>query len=176
MTQEKQVAASIISEDVKEKLAVANAVESTYPEIAQNLYRGIVEQADRNSLLPLFYGKRAYELIDSIEDAINGLFVLKCAMDVYTLIQYKGKMGQLDAWAQNKMSNDDNFRSFFAWVGSAKGKISPDDHKPLKALKNAMQEQNRSFCVSATVQNLTLVEIIQGLSDGNIKLQGGELK
>lgn len=157
---------------------MANAVESTYPEIAENLYRGIVEQADRNSLLPLFYGKRAYELIDSIEDAINGLFALKCAMDVYSQIQYKGKMGQLDAWAQNgsSNSNDDNFRSFFAWVGSAKGKILPDDHKPLKALKNAMKEQNRYFCVSATVQNLTLVEIIQGLSDGNVKLQGGELK
>lgn len=169
------VQTSIVPDAIKEQLAIARAIEDDNKQLAVAFYREIVKQSDSNNLLPVFYGERAYELINSCDVALNSLFILNCADSVFSTIKYKTKIGSPNAWAEIGTPNNSSLLNFFTWVGKEKT-ITPKDYIHFNELKNAMQEQTRYFNVSGRVRTLSIVDIIKGLSAGQIKLQGGELK
>ena len=173
----------IFDDDVKQMINCAQRLEIAGECVAaQSLYKGIVQEvANRNGydMISLFYGESVYDSINTKDDAINAIFIAKCAFNVYDAMNTTNPASSgTGAWAKIDGNRVDvSMRKFFEWLQKSRSKPTPDDSLHFKDAVRALSGTNTLYYkMSDVFMGYPLISIVQGIVDKSIKLgRDGEL-
>ena len=151
-------------------------------ENAAHVYKAYVREAARISekedALEMLYGYRVYydtDITDSAE-AIICASVAVCARELIELMRSKFPDESLWISPSKDQSANDDIISFFEWLETSRS--VEEGHYSI--IRNAYQTLSRSakICVdtSSSIERSTLMEVVSGLVNGNIKVIDRKLR
>lgn len=174
----------VFEEQIKEALENAQKLKlSGETELSKQMCLKCVKKVasyNGEDLIALFYGDDAYNEIKDVADALEYIFIVKCAMSAYDLI-YSKKSANNSAlsWAKRGGNNSNReLQGFFEWLQMRNRSVEENDCNRFKVLINAMLDSdNVYFKMSDRVADLNLIDIIKMIVSGPIiSISNGELK
>lgn len=130
-------------------------------------------------ILCLFYGKRVYDGIKDVSDAVVYVFIANCAARAYDALYPKNPYSSDEIpWAKQGSGCDSRLKSFFGWVGGRGRFPGTDDQSYFKQIISAYEGGAvPDYKVSDRLSRFTVLEIIRKLVSGEVVLSSnGELK
>ena len=151
-------------------------------ENAEHVFKAYVREAakisEQEDALEMLYGYRVYydTCITNSAEAIICASIAVCAKELIKLM--RSKFPNESAWispSKDQRANDDII-SFFEWLETSKR--VEEGHYSI--IRNAYQALSRSakICVdtSSSIERSTLMEVVSGLVNGNIKVIDRKLR
>ena len=131
-------------------------------------------------VLSLFYGEQIYDKMRSMEDAMNYVFIARCARNAYDVIYSKNPISYgASSWAKkDKNASNKLMRDFFDWIKKPNRTVLSSDCKYFRKLLDAMtNSENTYFKVADHLLTYTIIDIIKMLINGSVTLTSeGELR
>lgn len=138
-----------------------------------SFYRGVSQTVD---LLRFFYGQEVYSAIESVSDAMEALFIVRCAKAAYRSFEGKSSADAAGKWGKSASATDPELSEFFLWVQRAGRKPAARDEEQFKRLLSLMSRAPVDVSMEAPLGRLTFAQIVNGLVGGQYSFEGGTLK
>ena len=121
-------------------------------------------------MLRLFYGRRVYDGIKDISDAVTCVFIANCAARVYDVLYPKNSYVSAEIpWARQGSGCDARLREFFSWLAKRGRFPKIDDHAYFRQIISAYGGSAApEYKVSDRLARYTAVEIIAKLVSGEV--------
>ena len=176
--------AEVFTEEYKTIFKLAKKLEILgESESAKKLCQKCVETIsfyNGEDVLTLFYGEQIYDKMRSMEDAMNYVFIARCARNAYDVIYSKNPISyEASSWAKrDKYASNKLMRDFFDLVKKPNRTILSSDCKYFRKLLDAMTDsENTYFKVADHLLTYTIIDIIKMLVNGSVTLTSeGELR
>ncbi len=176
--------AEVFTEELKNIFKLAKKLElSGETDLSKRLCQKCVETVSfyqGEDILSLFYGDGIYEKIHDMSDAMNYVFIARCAMNAYDVIYSKNPISySASSWAKkDKNASNKLMRDFFEWVKKPNRSILSSDCKYFRKLLDTMTDsENVYFKVADHLLTYSLIDIIKMLINGSVTITSdGELR
>ncbi len=117
-------------------------------------------------VLVLFYGENVYRGLRGIGDAMEYVFIARCAARVYDAVAEKTSVARGgNAWAKRASEmNNKQLAAFFRWLEKPDRPLSAGDGRYFHLVLEAMKDPDRVFyTLSARLMTRSFLEIVQML-------------
>ena len=132
---------------------------------------------DEVDLIEVFYGKRAYEAIHKVADAVRYIFIVKCAVEAYEIVSTRRAVDSgVLPWSKDGVCNQ-SIKKCFTWLQKRNRQVEGEDVEYYRLLVKVFKgNEIPTYKVSGKHRGADLVNIISGLVSGKIVVKDdGEL-
>lgn len=167
----------VFSEEIKNIFSIAKQLELTGEiELSKSLCLKCVKAVafyNGTDVLTMFYGDGIYEKMRDEGDALNYVFIARCAMSAYDVVYSKNSAyAAAGSWAREDTSESNQLlKDFFVWLSRPNRSVSASDCKYFKKLTDAMSRPDEvRFKMSQNIVYRSFTEIIKMLVNGSAKI------